>query len=314
MQKTSKRPRHAYTDALRAAAGEPPVLDLVLLGLGPDGHTASLVPGDPSLEVTDADVAIAGPYQGRRRMTLTYPVIDRARRVLWVVTGAEKSDMLRRLRDGDREIPAGRVRQDRALVFADRAAGGRMTGPGSMNLRIPSMPNFRDAGGYRAAGGATMRAGLLYRSDHIPELSPADTAALVSLGIKVVYDLRTEAERTMLPGERIPGAIHVPLDLMADDRQAAPAQLLRLLEHPRAAQALLGNGKAEALFVGGYRSVVTLAERTRGAWQTVRRARGGGQPAGTLSLHHGQGPHGLDLRRVADAARRTVRSKSCRIS
>jgi len=115
----------AYADELRAAAGEPPVLDLVLLGLGPDGHTASLVPGDPSLDVTDADVALAGPYQGRLRMTLTYPVIDRARRVLWVVTGAEKSDMLRRLRDGDRAIPAGRVRQDRALVLADRAAAGK---------------------------------------------------------------------------------------------------------------------------------------------------------------------------------------------
>ncbi len=115
----------AYADALRAAAGDPPVLDLVLLGLGPDGHTASLVPGDPSLEVTDADVTLAGPYQGRRRMTLTYPVIDRARRVLWVVTGAEKSAVLRRLRDGDREIPAGRVRQDRALVLADRAAAGK---------------------------------------------------------------------------------------------------------------------------------------------------------------------------------------------
>lgn len=114
----------AYADELRTAAGEPPVLDLVLLGLGPDGHTASLVPGDSSLEVTDADVALAGPYQGRRRMTLTYPVIDRARSVLWVVTGAEKSGMLRRLCEGDREIPAGRVRQDRALVLADRAAAG----------------------------------------------------------------------------------------------------------------------------------------------------------------------------------------------
>jgi len=115
----------AYADELRAAAGEPSVLDLVLLGLGPDGHTASLVPGDPSLEVTGADVALAGPYQGRRRMTLTFPVLDRARHVLWVVTGAEKAGMLRRLLDGDRAIPAGRVRRDRALVLADRGAAGR---------------------------------------------------------------------------------------------------------------------------------------------------------------------------------------------
>jgi len=115
----------AYSAELRATAGEPPVLDLVHLGLGPDGHTASLVPGDPSLEVTGADVALAGPYQGRQRMTLTFPVLDRARHVLWVVTGAEKAGMLRRLLDGDRAIPAGRVRRDRALVLADRGAAGR---------------------------------------------------------------------------------------------------------------------------------------------------------------------------------------------
>jgi len=113
-----------YSATLRAVAGDPPVLDLVHLGLGSDGHTASLVPGDPSLDVTDADVALAGPYQGRRRMTLTFPVINRARRVLWVVTGADKSAMLRRLLDADRSIPAGRVCQDRASVLADRQATG----------------------------------------------------------------------------------------------------------------------------------------------------------------------------------------------
>ncbi len=100
------------------------MLDLVHLGLGPDGHTASLVPGDPVLSVTDADVALTRVYQGRRRMTLTYPVLDRARRILWVVTGDEKVGMLARLRDGDVSIPAGRVRQEQALVLADRAAAG----------------------------------------------------------------------------------------------------------------------------------------------------------------------------------------------
>ncbi len=113
-----------YSASLTAVAGDPPVLDLVHLGLGSDGHTASLVPGDPSLDVTDADVALAGPYQGRRRMTLTFPVINRARRVLWVVTGADKTVMLRRLLDADRDIPAGRVSQDRTLVLADRLAAG----------------------------------------------------------------------------------------------------------------------------------------------------------------------------------------------
>ena len=84
------------------------------------------MPGDPVLDVADADVAVTGPYQGRRRMTLTYPIINRSRRVLWLVTGGEKAGMLVRLRDGDRSIPASRVRQDRALMLADRAAAERL--------------------------------------------------------------------------------------------------------------------------------------------------------------------------------------------
>jgi 6-phosphogluconolactonase len=112
-----------YAQTLQQLAGQPPVLDLVHLGLGPDGHTASLVPGDPVLDVTDADVALTGVYQGRRRMTLTYPVLNRARRVLWLVTGGDKADMLVRLCRADPSIPAGRVRQDRAVLLADRAAG-----------------------------------------------------------------------------------------------------------------------------------------------------------------------------------------------
>jgi 6-phosphogluconolactonase len=117
-----------YTATLRKIAGDPPVIDLVHLGLGPDGHTASLVPGDPVLDVDNADVALSGPYQGRRRMTLTYPIINRARRVLWVVTGGEKEDMVNRLLKGDHGIPAGRVSSAQALLLADSAAAaGRRT-------------------------------------------------------------------------------------------------------------------------------------------------------------------------------------------
>jgi len=113
-----------YAATLREVAGSPPVLDVAHLGLGRDGHTASLVPGDRVLDLADADVAVTGLYQQRRRMTLTYPILDASRRVLWVVTGGEKAGVLARLRAGDASIPAGRVCQERAILLADRSAAG----------------------------------------------------------------------------------------------------------------------------------------------------------------------------------------------
>jgi 6-phosphogluconolactonase len=116
-----------YEQTISGLAGSPPVLDLVHLGLGTDGHTASLVPGDPVLDVTGADVAVTGIYQGRRRMTLTYPILNRARRILWLVTGGEKATALQRLQAEDRSIPAGRIRRDFAVVFADRQAASKLS-------------------------------------------------------------------------------------------------------------------------------------------------------------------------------------------
>jgi len=113
-----------YAEKLQEIAGSPPVLDLVHLGIGSDGHTASLIPGDPVLKVAEADVALTGVYQGRRRMTLTYPILNRSRCILWLVTGSEKAGMLARLRDGDLSIPAGLVHREQANVLADRAAAG----------------------------------------------------------------------------------------------------------------------------------------------------------------------------------------------
>ena len=108
-----------YGKTLARVAGFPATLDLVHLGMGGDGHTASLLPGDALLGEMFADAGVTSPYQGYRRMSLTYPVINRARNILWLVNGSDKAEMLTRTIAGDGSIPAGRVSQERATVVTD---------------------------------------------------------------------------------------------------------------------------------------------------------------------------------------------------
>ena len=111
-----------YALALVELAGDPPVLDLVHLGLGDDGHTASLVPGDPLLHQMRDYAGVTGVYQGSRRVTLTRPVLDRARMVVWLVSGANKAEPLGRLLRGDTSIPAGLIRPPHSVILADSDA------------------------------------------------------------------------------------------------------------------------------------------------------------------------------------------------
>jgi 6-phosphogluconolactonase len=111
-----------YARTLARVSGNPVVLDVVHLGLGNDGHTASLPPGDPVVEVTDRDVAVTASYRGHRRLTLTRPVLDRARAVVWLVVGPDKADVARRLLACDPALVGSHVGRDRALVVLDAAA------------------------------------------------------------------------------------------------------------------------------------------------------------------------------------------------
>ncbi|HEY5958215.1 MAG TPA: 6-phosphogluconolactonase, partial [Polyangiaceae bacterium] len=112
----------AYSATLNRYAGNPACLDLVHLGLGSDGHTASLVTGDPAIHVQDRDVALTEEYRGQRRITLTLPALNRARQILWLVVGRDKRQAVQQLLAGDESIAAGRVHAQHATLIADREA------------------------------------------------------------------------------------------------------------------------------------------------------------------------------------------------
>ena len=114
-----------YATRLKTSAGDPPRLDIIHLGLGDDGHTASLPPGDNVLNSKQL-VDICEEFNDYRRMTLTYPVLNMASAIVWLVTGADKQPMLDRLLAGDTQIPAGRVNQAQAILVADKAAGAQL--------------------------------------------------------------------------------------------------------------------------------------------------------------------------------------------
>lgn len=144
-----------------------------------------------------------------------------------------------------------------SLAVMVASPGGAQPAPG-LRLGLASVPNLRDLGGFAARDGAVVRSGLVYRSDQLNPVSPDDLAKLAGLGLATVFDLRTADERASRPDQLPPGVRDVWLDVLADDAQSAPAQLLRLVANPKEANAVLGGGQVERKFTQAYREFVTL--------------------------------------------------------
>lgn len=131
------------------------------------------------------------------------------------------------------------------------------------SLGAKSIPNLRDLGGYQTEDGATIVAGLIYRSNQLSDIKPDDMQMLAELKLKNAFDLRTKAERDKRPEELPPGVNYVVVDVLADSPQAGPAQLEKLMADPKVANTELGSGKVEAGFKASYREFVTLPSAQR---------------------------------------------------
>lgn len=132
------------------------------------------------------------------------------------------------------------------------------------HVGLESAPNLRDVGGYETNAGGHIRRGVLYRSEQLNRITDADMTVFEKLGLKKIYDLRTEGERSAQPDRVPPGAAHVVVDVLADEKQAAPAELLHLLTNPQEANARLGDGKVVALFTKAYVEFVSLPSAREG--------------------------------------------------
>ena len=188
-------------------------------------------------------------------------------------------------------LPARRVRDH----------GARSAGQGRIRISLGIRSgawNLRDLGGYVARDGAVVRSGKIYRSDQLSRISPDDLARIAALGLRTDYDLRTAEERAEVPDELPPGVNTIWLDVLADADQSAPAQLGKLLQDPKAANAALGGGKVEAMFV----KVTGISCRSRARVRHIANcssASPAGRPARPLSLHNGKGPTGGPLPRCS---------------